>query len=211
MKFSSDNTFLINLDRRPDRLSEATAQLKRVGIDFTRYSAVDGRNIDKVFCERVNRYLSGTELACLFSHINIWKKAIQEDISEIAIFEDDVIFSEDFNERFPLFLENLPLEAEIIHLGPKTLKSIFEPLNQFVAVLRGTYYGTHAYIVKRKAMNILVSNNNNVCTPEMYMSEILLNNNIHHFCPLTQLCWQSNSLSDIDPNRSQRQVGPGFL
>ena len=71
MKFSSDNTFLINLDRRPDRLSEATAQLKRVGIDFTRYSAVDGKDIDKVFCERVNRYLSGTELACLFSHINI--------------------------------------------------------------------------------------------------------------------------------------------
>jgi GT2 family glycosyltransferase/GR25 family glycosyltransferase involved in LPS biosynthesis len=38
-----DKVYVLNLDRRPDRLATVSAHLKRLGIPFERYAAVDGR------------------------------------------------------------------------------------------------------------------------------------------------------------------------
>lgn len=37
--------------------------------------------------------LSQNELACLYSHISLWKKAVDEKMQAIAIFEDDIYLS----------------------------------------------------------------------------------------------------------------------
>ncbi|MDE4453839.1 glycosyltransferase family 25 protein [Psychrobacter sp. DAB_AL62B] len=39
--------------------------------------------------------LTGGELACLMSHVSIWKKMIDEGIPYLAVFEDDVYLGED--------------------------------------------------------------------------------------------------------------------
>lgn len=49
-----------------------------------------------------NNYLSQGELACLMSHILLWKKASDENLPYITIFEDDIYLGENAN----IFLNN---------------------------------------------------------------------------------------------------------
>ena len=42
------DVYLLNLDRRPDRLAKCAAQLHKLGLPFVRVSAVDGQKLDPV-------------------------------------------------------------------------------------------------------------------------------------------------------------------
>ncbi len=44
-----------------------------------------------------NSYMTAGEVACFMSHVSIWNKMINENISHIAIFEDDIILGENVN------------------------------------------------------------------------------------------------------------------
>lgn len=52
------------------------------------YAKILGLNID-------DASLTPRELACMMSHVAIWKKAIDENIHYITIFEDDIYLGED--------------------------------------------------------------------------------------------------------------------
>jgi GR25 family glycosyltransferase involved in LPS biosynthesis len=71
--------FLINLDRRPDRLAAMKSQLDRLGIAFERFSAVDARTMDPAelsvpFAESGPLgALSPGDKGCTYSHIHIWR------------------------------------------------------------------------------------------------------------------------------------------
>ena len=45
-----------------------------------------------------NNFMTDSEVACFMSHVSIWKKMINENISHVAIFEDDVILGENVNQ-----------------------------------------------------------------------------------------------------------------
>src|SRR5579862_530913 len=75
----SMRTFLVNLERRPDRLAAMKAQLDRLGIPFERFNAVDARTADPAalrapFAESGPLgTLSPGDMGCTMSHIHIWR------------------------------------------------------------------------------------------------------------------------------------------
>lgn len=87
--------FLINLDRTPERLADfrrVNSHLK----DVSRFSAVDGRTIDRkklvergIFTEGVS-YTDGA-IGNALSHLRLWKQAIELG-EPITVTEDDAIF-----------------------------------------------------------------------------------------------------------------------
>ena len=91
--------FLINLNRRPDRLQYVQHQMERLNLDFTRISAVDGQflsmetqsliNIEQFIIETKKKPVLG-ELGCALSHRKVWEKIIDENIEYALILEDDV-------------------------------------------------------------------------------------------------------------------------
>lgn len=91
--------FLINLNRRPDRLQYVQHQMERLNLDFTRISAVDGQflsmetqsliNIEQFIIETKKKPVLG-ELGCALSHRKVWQKIIDENIEYALILEDDV-------------------------------------------------------------------------------------------------------------------------
>ena len=102
IKWSFDliDIFVINLDRRPDRLAHMTKQLE--GYSWTRESAVDGKDFslkdlrgagwypDMTWRDPLlKRHLTTTEIACFMSHYNCWKHIVDSGKPGI-IFEDDV-------------------------------------------------------------------------------------------------------------------------
>ena len=92
-------TYLINLDRRPDRLREMTERLAALSLPFERISAVDGKTADlrgKVAWVRATLYGNILppplgHVACFFSHRAIWQKMVDENIPVALVLEDDVI------------------------------------------------------------------------------------------------------------------------
>ena len=94
--------YLINLDRRPDRLEAATAELNKAGIEFKRWPAVDGSSLNESF-------QSGPgALGCKLSHVAVLKDALEHGYDEITVYEDDVCFVPDFQVKLAAFMSKVP-------------------------------------------------------------------------------------------------------
>jgi glycosyl transferase family 25 len=89
-------TFLINLDRSPERLAAMASQLEALQMPFTRVAAVDGRQIsadDRVDAQRYRRRhgreVRPGEVGCYLSHLAAMQAFLDTDASHALILEDD--------------------------------------------------------------------------------------------------------------------------
>lgn len=93
-------TFLINLDKNPDRLAFMDDRLKRLNIGYERIPAVYGKSLSleerhKQFRKfrsffAIGRKLSDGEIGCALSHLSVYRKMIAAEIPVALILEDDV-------------------------------------------------------------------------------------------------------------------------
>lgn len=96
---SDTDIAVINLDRRPDRMSYL---YNNAPMMFRRFSAIDGQNLSKHYFEFANlldtirnqqRVLG--EVGCSLSHYSLWKEhLIKQRHENILIWEDDIMFSD---------------------------------------------------------------------------------------------------------------------
>lgn len=90
-------TYVINLDRRPDRMADISAHLTELGLPFERISAVDGKLWDGQGWKKQGRsrpdYWRGAA-GCYFSHIRALETAVARKIFPCIIVEDDAVFTE---------------------------------------------------------------------------------------------------------------------
>ena len=95
-------TYLINLDRSPERLEYSAQEFKKHGIEYERVQAIDGQDLD------INDYpqatansayyhtpLSANEVACYLSHIKCLELFLASDAEHALITEDDFRFLRD--------------------------------------------------------------------------------------------------------------------
>ena len=97
------NGFVINLDRRENRLKNFMLTINKTNINIKRYSAIDGLNIDisDELKKRINPWnldkknisnenmLRGI-LGCCLSHLNLWKIISEMKDEYIFVFKDDL-------------------------------------------------------------------------------------------------------------------------
>lgn len=96
-------TYLINLNRAPERLSQMAAKLSAAGLTFERVSAVDGKEIvfpTAEFDEAAYTWLHGrrknpAEVGCYLSHIACARKLLASEADHALILEDDLEFPDD--------------------------------------------------------------------------------------------------------------------
>lgn len=105
IKLDKLKSFVINLDKRPDRYENFVKEAQRV--DFTRYerfSAFDGSTFTKdnkyVNLFRKRNFKLG-EIGCCLSHFFLWRKCIQLN-EPIFILEDDINFADNFNDKLSI-------------------------------------------------------------------------------------------------------------
>jgi GR25 family glycosyltransferase involved in LPS biosynthesis len=113
-----DKVVVINLDRRTDRMEKLVPQLERLGIEYERHSAVDGKELG------IDPISAGT-----MSHVQVLKKYQDK---KILVLEDDAQFVDDFNEKFEEVMQTLPNNWDIFYLGallPKDTGKVL-PVNQ---------------------------------------------------------------------------------
>ena len=88
-------TFVINLDTSTKRLAETETQLKHIGLDFTRLSAVDGHslnssNLGAQAYNTMGRNLTPGEIGCFQSHIKAAKVFLDTQAPLGLVLEDDI-------------------------------------------------------------------------------------------------------------------------
>lgn len=98
--------YLINLDRRPDRLAHVTQQLESLGMPFSRFPAIDGQRDDAnlpdvshlLFIVNQKKNPVRSEMACAASHIAVWKRFLDSDADYALVLEDDINIHPDLSD-----------------------------------------------------------------------------------------------------------------
>jgi GR25 family glycosyltransferase involved in LPS biosynthesis len=129
-EFCSAPTFLVNMERNPERLVQSTARLATAGFtDIRRFAGVDAKSADlpaewakhgsptfwtgdRAFCE-THKGKQG----CMLSHLNLLRHVIQEEIPFFVVFEDDVLFHSRWAELAPAFYAETPQDFHLLYMG----------------------------------------------------------------------------------------------
>lgn len=173
---------VVNLDRRSDRWDYVQKHLE--GLSLRRFSAVDGRHlllneeIIKLFTNRGHRpknpypghdWRKGV-IGCALSHYSLWKEA-SELTKPLVVFEDDIVKSVNFVERFVMvmeYLQNHEKEWDLCFLGYLDDRPIYDDkevadigevkIYEFNSLPARKYGGgTHGYVINQKGARKLLN------------------------------------------------------
>ena len=119
-KISDYNVFFINLDRRNDKRKFMEDQFTKYSINATRMSAVDAQNLPEAvkdyymedFVVRWNTKIERKlgRIACYLSHKIVLEMALERNLDNVLIMEDDCIILSDR-------IMELPIDSDILYLG----------------------------------------------------------------------------------------------
>ncbi|MFY9512153.1 MAG: glycosyltransferase family 25 protein [Rubrivivax sp.] len=156
-------TWVINLDRAPDRLARIAAQLDRLGLAWTRLPAVDARAFseaqralldDGTYRRRHGMTPLPGELGCYLSHVEVLRAFLASTAAFAVVLEDDVLL----HDTLPAVLQGLVAHAgrwdmvklSAVHSGTPVPFLEVAP-GQQLAVMLSRCTGSSAYIVNRAA------------------------------------------------------------
>ena len=87
--------FVINLDRRPDRLATISGDLDRLGLPFERVAAIDARTLPPGDRADRNPLFRAGSKACMLSHGEALRRFLATGCGAAMILEDDAELASD--------------------------------------------------------------------------------------------------------------------
>jgi GR25 family glycosyltransferase involved in LPS biosynthesis len=231
---SFDKIFVINLEERTDRLERVSDLLHYLQIPFEKVSAIHKSTVQGLHSSLIHNYPETTltlpgYLACLLSHLSIYKTAIDRGYKSILIFEDDILVHKNIKDLFKNVMNNIPLNWDVLYLGYLPLSEDmsvwsyrFTPdsiINELIVRCKG-FWCTHAYCIKDTIMKHIISTHNSLIPPveidrllvnmqkENFSSE---NRNWNFYGCRQPLIGQVASMSDLSPNFYTLQNEGKFL
>lgn len=105
--------WLINLDRDTARRAAMEAQLTALGLSFTRFPAIYGKDhLDTLskradagaYARNMGSAILPGKMGCYASHVAVWETFLASDHKVALILEDDVVFHDDFLQSLDLAL-----------------------------------------------------------------------------------------------------------
>lgn len=170
-EFNTNYVFVINLDKRKDRLENCKKELDKLNISFTRFSGIivdmDQIKSDPIWSnsyqginhkksKKFKRYLQGS-LGCKISHYSIIKLAKDRNLPYVIIFEDDLILLDSaksiLNDLKKFKIKNE--DWDIIYLGGKIIGKSYENITSHIKHVESVIHML-GYIVNRKIYDIIL-------------------------------------------------------
>ncbi len=168
---------VINLARRPDRMTAMAQQLERLGLAFERFDAIDAKTCDPAILnasfaeEGAMSALSPGDRACTVSHVEVLRRIADGTDSHGAILEDDILLS----DAAPPFFKGtdwIPPKAGLIKLerygDPDQLTLIGSRRRVFdreMAPLLSRHPGGGCYIISREKAALLARMTEKIAVP----------------------------------------------
>lgn len=158
--------YVINLDRRPDRLAVISDNLKQVGITWERITAIDGALLPET-----GPWIDRTTVACTQSHCKALRAFLATSHPAALVLEDDAIVASDT----PAFLESIDwwpaghglLKLDTVESHPRYLGRCqgLAPTKRHLRTL--AYKSTEAlgYLIDRASAQIVLNAEENEVMP----------------------------------------------
>lgn len=158
-------TFVISLADASQRRQHMESQLSNLGIGFEFRQAVNGANLSDHEIKQVYNVdeakqtswgkLNKGEIGCALSHIGLWKKIVDENISSALIFEDDAVISPDLNSVLA-GVEQMLKPNDVVNLGATSTPNFYFfqrhlPGDHRLVYVNQAFYNAHAYIITKGA------------------------------------------------------------
>ena len=226
-------TYVVNLEKRPQRLEDFYKKYPYRKDNVTEFKAVDGSKLDqndekvikyvkKYYNIRKNQPYKGA-LGCSFSHEAIWKEIIDnEDLDrddKVAVFEDDCFFTSAFNIIWEKISDKFPENTDFIYIGgrfrdkylPK-IPEIWTKVDSFIYKLKNNDKvddrTTHAYVITKKGamklLQILEKEDGFDIELDKWLVDRMKHLNCYHVLPL--LCWSPlDYQTDIQINKDSNR------
>lgn len=177
------DAYVINLDRREDRLKSIDVPFK-----YTRFPAVDGSSLTDYPLK-----IRGV-IGCLKSHIALLEhvKVTKNDMT--LVLEDDAVLCDDFDVRFDHALKSLPEDWDLLYLGGWNVGEIKK--HDDVLDVAEKIYTTHAYVIRDKFIDVVL----NALKSREWKADVLLAECLSLgkcFICNPVLVWQREGYSDI--------------
>lgn len=161
--------FLINLQRRTDRLDAMAAQLAALGLRHQTVIAVDARNMPDDVADR--NFLADGPLGplpkgdkcCTLSHMRAWSMFLSTGDSHGVILEDDVALDPDCGAllRDASWIPRDVGLLKIERFGPQNQRVLVDELveagGRQIGRLRSRHTGAGAYILTRETARLLLA------------------------------------------------------
>lgn len=191
--------YLINLDRRLDRLDRVKQRCSDIGISFERVTAVDGLKLE---CQ-ITRAKSGiapcywnlSALGLVLTFRNIIKESIASNVESILILEDDVFFHNEFTILTRQWIPMIPKNWETIYFGALHIEP-FQMINDHIGKITKAYH-THCWALNQSIFDNCLKLTADLSDP----LDVIMANEIHSrgrsYCFKINLAYQEANHSDI--------------
>jgi glycosyl transferase family 25 len=178
--------YLINLERRPDRLDVMTARAQGLNLALERVEAVDAAaaepdDLDRWFEDGgpLGEIPRGDK-ACLLSHRLAWERFLATGTSHAVFLEDDVVLSKSAGDllRDDSWIPGHVAVVKLEHYGPEGQRVLLTGLRPVkdgfqLGRMLSRHTGAAAYILSRRAAEFLL------CQPrfDLAVDHLLFNPN----------------------------------
>jgi glycosyl transferase family 25 len=179
-----DDAWVINLDRRADRMEKFTRTHPDLAQRVHRFSAFEGNGLK--LTAKIARLFKPNDfkwkksvMGCALSHLAVWMKLLndRQDIGSYLILEDDARLSPTWKKTWEKIHKHnaLPADWDVVYLGgilPPNKEafhsSLIEPVNEYVArVKENTFFGqgaanrymhfcAYAYVLSRRGAQKII-------------------------------------------------------
>lgn len=204
-----DMSFVINLDRRPDRLTEFMDSWDReVKTPIEVVSAIDGKR-----CPCPDWYsFKSNGWGCGQSHMRVLEDALNQGLDSYACFEDDCCFVEGYADKLSSFFAEI-LDVvpgfEMLYLGGQLLKTMDRGPRKISdnVYTHWNINRMHAYVVHSRAYEklyrFLHSDRDRDLIIDHRIGCLHESGEITPYCPAEWLCGQRASFSNLTAKTSE--------
>lgn len=195
-----DEIYVINLDRRKDRLEECTAEFDKIGSSFTRIPAIDGASLDIDVQATAGKRWNKSAYALTLTTIDILRKAIEKKQKKILIFEDDIEFHPLMDIIGKDYLDQLPKKFDFAFLGYTPTGSVTDLNAYWLRYYSG--FSCHAYIIHDHIMPAYLKMLEKLDNPIDYYTNIIMGGRLNSIAARPynncKLVYQKSGISDIE-------------
>lgn len=182
--------FVINLKSRPDRLERVLERFDNINLSINIWEASVLKKTEKFFDNFGIGAAGATD-----SHRRLWQFIVNNEIDYALIFEDDVVFSQDFQVVYPKASSELPSDWDIWHFHNSHVEISY--VNKYIPRFISSGWGAHAYLIKNKTCKFLLtlekSLTDTMLTYEIYSA----GGAVYGMSDKYMLCFQEGLDSDI--------------
>lgn len=210
-----DKVVCINLVNRKDKRNITHEKFDKLGISVEWYTAVQygflPRVVKAINDANVGEFNTNqpNEMGCALSHYSVIKQALEEGVQKLFVFEDDVCFHKNFNERLEKYWDSLPKDWDMIML----YTFMYELFEQNVRInsrwMRASRsWSLMAYGMNRKAMQGYIKKQDEFFTISDVTSWKMQNEDYNIYVATPSLCVPNPKLPSNIRNMKNYEAKP---